>query len=189
MNRSTLRDVAVFVLLVAIGVLGRWGQPEWSFTPIAAVTIFGGFYFGRRFAALLVPLAVFGISNMALPAYGSCGVMLTIYATMTMSVALGWMLRRPSCGLVKVAQWSAVGLVPATVFYVVSNLAVWYFNGALFGYEPTLAGLTACYAAAIPFFRTMLVGDLFYVSVLFGVHALATQLATRQLKLAEAKVQ
>ncbi len=71
--RQTLRDVLVFALLIAIGVVGRWAQPDWCFTPIAAVAVFAGFYFSRIGVALLVPLAVLGISDLVLPAYGSGG--------------------------------------------------------------------------------------------------------------------
>lgn len=37
----------------------------------------------------------------------------------------------------------------------------------------TLEGLLSCYAAAIPFFRNTLLGNLGYVAVLFGSFALA----------------
>ncbi len=45
--------------------------------------------------------------------------------------------------------------------------------GAL--YPKTLAGLEACFVAAIPFFRNTLVGDLFYTAVLFGGFQLLEQ--------------
>ena len=35
-RQRNLQDLLVFFLLVAIGVAGRWGQPEWCFTPTAA---------------------------------------------------------------------------------------------------------------------------------------------------------
>ena len=35
-------------------------------------------------------------------------------------------------------------------------------------YPKTLAGLSACYAAAIPFFRNTLAGDLVFSVVMFG---------------------
>jgi hypothetical protein len=36
-----------------------------------------------------------------------------------------------------------------------------------------MAGLEACYVAAIPFFQNTLAGDLFYASLLFGGFAVA----------------
>jgi hypothetical protein len=35
-------------------------------------------------------------------------------------------------------------------------------------YPHDIAGLEACYVAAIPFFQNTLAGDLFYVTLLFG---------------------
>ena len=46
-RQQTVQDLLVFALLVAIGVAGRWGQPEWCFTPTAAAAIFAGYYFSR----------------------------------------------------------------------------------------------------------------------------------------------
>jgi hypothetical protein len=41
-------------------------------------------------------------------------------------------------------------------------------------YQPlSLESLTRCYTLAIPFFRNSLLGDLTYVTVLFGSYALA----------------
>ena len=37
-NRDSLRELTVFALLLAIGVLGRWYELAWNFTPLAAVT-------------------------------------------------------------------------------------------------------------------------------------------------------
>jgi len=34
--------------------------------------------------------------------------------------------------------------------------------------SPTFSGLLSCYAAGIPFFKNTLLGDIFYVGVLFG---------------------
>jgi hypothetical protein len=61
-------------------------------------------------------------------------------------------------------------LVPALVFFVVTNFAVWAFES---DYSRSAAGLLACYVAAVPFFRWMLMGDVFYLVVLFGCAALA----------------
>jgi hypothetical protein len=46
-------------------------------------------------------------------------------------------------------------------------------------YAHSLAGLGACYVAAIPFFQNTVAGDLFYAVLLFWGFALAEQLAPR----------
>jgi hypothetical protein len=81
-QEQNLQDLVVFFLLVAIGVAGRWGQPEWCFTPIAAASLFAGLYFSRVGVALLVPIATLGISDVLLPPYNSIPVLLATYAIM-----------------------------------------------------------------------------------------------------------
>lgn len=56
-------------------------------------------------------------------------------------------------------------------FFLVSNFAVWAVWAM---YPKTLAGLGACYVAALPFFRNALAGDLAWTAVFFGAPVLAT---------------
>jgi hypothetical protein len=170
-NRNqTIRDFSVFVLLVAIGVAGRWGQPEWCFTPTAAVAIFAGCYFARLSIAALVPIAILGISDLALASHDNLAVMLVTYAAMTVPVLFGrWLANSRGAGST-VARLAICGLLPATLFWLLSNFAVWAFQS---DYEKTWVGLVHCYAMAVPFFRWMIAGDVFYLAVLLGCGALA----------------
>jgi hypothetical protein len=164
-------DLSVFVLLIAIGVAGRWNQPWWCFTPTAAAAIFAGFYFSRAAIAVLVPLAILGISDQVLPAYNNIPVLIATYVVMTVPVWLGRMLReRPSGWVAAVWHWAVCGILPATLFFLVSNFAVWAFQS---DYEKSLEGLELCYLRALPFYRWMLAGDVFYIAVLFSCWALA----------------
>jgi hypothetical protein len=163
-------DLLVFALLVATGVVGRWGQPEWCFTPIAAAAVFAGFYFSRLAVAALVPISILAISDLVLPSYNSFPVMQATYAAMTLPVWCGRMLRGEHRGWGLAGRWLLCGLAPATLFFVMSNFAVWAFQS---DYERSLSGLTQCYVAAVPFYRAMLAGDVFYMVVLFGCWALA----------------
>ena len=169
-NRDSLRDIIVLIVLVAIGVFGRWAQPVWSFSPIAAVTIFAGFYFSRWPIAAMVPVASLAISDQLLPAHDHVGVLLTTYVAMVFPVVLGRMLRHDGSRTTKAVRWAFCGLVPATLFYLVTNFAVWAFKS---NYEKTWAGLAQCYWAAVPFYRWMLAGDVFYLVLIFGCYALA----------------
>lgn len=164
-RHQNLQDLFVFCLLVAIGVAGRWGQPQWCVTPTAAAAVFAGFYFARIGIAAMVPLAILAISDLLLPAYDSVAVLLATYAVMVLPVWLGRLLRNEDRQVATAVKMALCGLVPAITFYIVSNFAVWAF---LSDYDKSLAGLVECYVAAVPFFRWMLIGDVFYMSVLAG---------------------
>jgi hypothetical protein len=86
-RQELARDLLVFGLLVAIGVAGRWGQPDWEFTPLAAAAVFAGWYFQQAAIAALVPITILAISDLLLPAYDSLGVLVVKYAMMTLPVA------------------------------------------------------------------------------------------------------
>jgi hypothetical protein len=174
MNRDrqqNLQDLLVFALLIAIGVAGRWGQPEWCFTPTAAAAIFAGLYFSRVAIAVLVPISILAVSDLLLPAYDSIPVMIATYAVMIVPVWFGRLQRGERSLWSAASRWILFGLLPATVFYLVSNFAVWAFQSS---YEKSLAGLAHCYLAALPFYRWMLAGDVFYLALLLGCLAVAS---------------
>jgi hypothetical protein len=170
-RQRNLQDLLVFFLLIAIGVAGRWGQPQWAVTPTAAAAIFAGLYFSRLAIAALVPLAILAITDLMLPAYDSIPVMLATYAIMTLPVCLGRMQRCDQPRWLAGSKWALFPFVPATAFYIVTNFAVWAFQSS---YEKSLAGLGQCYLAAVPFYRWMLAGDLFYLAIFLACWAIAT---------------
>ena len=81
-------------------------------------------------------------------------------------VGIGFLLRQRQG--VKPVAWAV--LAASVLFFLLTNLGVWAVSGL---YPKTLQGLMACYTAAIPFFRSTLIGNIFYSTLLFGCFALA----------------
>jgi hypothetical protein len=90
-----------------------------------------------------------------------------------MAVLIGTLLKD------KVSPLRVVGasLAGSVSFFVVSNFAVWAVYNM---YPHTLAGLGACYVAAIPFFRGTVASDLLYSAAIFSVPVL-TAMIQRQI--------
>jgi hypothetical protein len=65
-------------------------------------------------------------------------------------------------------------LASATSFFILVDFALWAGSGM---YPHTLAGLEACYVAAIPFYRNDLVSTALTAGALFGLPVLAARLA------------
>ena len=181
-RQRNLQDLLVFFLLIAIGVAGRWGQPEWCFTPTAAAAIFAGVYFNRLAIAAMVPIAILAISDLMLPAYNSIPVLLATYAIMTLPVCFGRLQQREQPRWLTASKWVLFSILPATLFYIVSNFAVWAFQSS---YEKSLGGLIQCYWAAVPFYRWMLAGDLFYLTVLLACWMIAGAVSFRAQPIAD----
>jgi hypothetical protein len=64
-------------------------------------------------------------------------------------------------------------LASATSFFLISNFVVWAGSHM---YPRTLAGLGACYTAAIPFYRNDLVSTAITAGALFGLPVLAAKI-------------
>ena len=82
--------------------------------------------------------------------------MATVYATVALIVVIGWSLSGARSPL----RIGAAAIASSILFFVITNFGMWLFSGF---YPRTLAGLEACYVAAIPFFQNTVAGDLFYV--------------------------
>jgi hypothetical protein len=175
MNRETVRELVVFALLLAFGVVGRWLEPAWNFTPLAAVTALGAFYFRSWLPAVLLPLAILTISDLALSPHDSLLVQVSVHVMAIIPLALG-RAARSAGGWKQAALWGMCGFVPATTFFLITNFAVWASKSL---YAPTLGGLLDCYVRGLPFYRTMLAGDLCYVALMTACLAAAHMLEPR----------
>jgi hypothetical protein len=150
--------------LVIVGVVLRVVPHPWNFAPIGAIALFGGARFERRSFAIFFPLATMFIGDSII---GFHSMMPVIYATYALIAVIGMLLRdRP-------ASIPAVGgcaVLSATIFYLLTNFAVWATGTT---YAKTMAGLIACYIAAIPFFGNTLASDLIFTALFFGIFALS----------------
>ena len=179
MNRELRRELLVFASLVAFGALGRQPelQPAWNFTPLAAATMLGAYYFRSLLPSILLPLSILTVANLCLAPHDNLWVPISVYAMSLLPVALGRAARGAE-GWRRAACWGMCGFVPATTFFVVTNFAVWASRSM---YPTTLAGLADCYVRALPFYRTMLAGDVCYVSLMAACLAAAQLLERRTL--------
>jgi hypothetical protein len=65
-------------------------------------------------------------------------------------------------------------LVSSTSFFVLSNFAVWVGSNM---YPHSVAGLAACYVAAIPFYANDVMSTAVTAGALFGLPALARDIS------------
>ena len=151
------RLLALIAAIFAAAVLRLVPHPP-NFTPIGAMALFSGAYLGRRAAAFAAPLGALLLSDLVLGFYHG-------QATVYFSVALIVMVGIVALGRVSPLRVGAAALASSVLFFVITNFGMWLFSGF---YPRTLAGLEACYVAAIPFFQNTVAGDLFYATLLFG---------------------
>ena len=166
-SRRSLAPAALFAALVALGIASRFAQDvcPWippNFHAVAGTALFAGFLFRSRAVACAVPLVTMLISDRWFGGY-EMGVMIAVYGSLLVPALLGeWLARR-------LAPLRVVGasLVSSTLFFLVTNLAVWAT-----WYPHTAAGFARCYLLALPFFGYTAAGDLVFACGLFGLYCL-----------------
>ena len=161
MTANHARLAAILTAIFVAAALRLVPHPP-NFTPIGAMALFGGAYFGRRALAFAAPLGALLLSDAAIGFHSG---MPYVYGSVALIVLIGWVVAKRMAPL----TIAAAVLASSVLFFAVTNFGTWA-TGEL--YPPSLAGLAACYVAAIPFFQNTLAGDLLYSALLFGGFAL-----------------
>jgi hypothetical protein len=161
-------------LLIVLAVLSRVVPfPGMNFTAVGA----GLLYFGAR-----RPLR-----EMALPVLALMGTdfYLTVFAyhypwhTSGYLITWAWYAAVVVLGRILLSKRVTVTRVlggpvlASTSFFAISNYAVWVGSAM---YPHTMAGLGACYAAALPFYRNDLLSTTLITVVAFGAPALVAKM-------------
>lgn len=158
---------ATWCVLVAISVVGRLWQPVPNVTPLAGAAIVAGAVFANPLVAATVPVAALVISNLVLPGYGGGTNGWVMMALVTLCLTWPVLLGRLA-GMSRSASsqsWALIGggLASSLVFFLVTNAAHWWLSS---DYPHTAAGLLTCYAAGLPFYRWMPIGDVVWTLAL-----------------------
>lgn len=161
-SRLDARTMAIIAAIIIAAGMRLIPHPP-NFSPVAAMALFSGAYLERRALGFLAPLGALFLSDIFLGFYP---LIVVVYGSVALIVCLGWMLS-PRRSAPNVALAAVSGSV---LFYLITNFAVWAVSDM---YPKTMAGLMACYAAAIPFFQNSLAGDLFFTAILFGGFTIA----------------
>lgn len=158
------------ILAVAARVLAGTGTLSlYGFTPLCASLLFFGSRAPRKQFWAPVALLI------------GCDVYLNLFRynmSITWDQTVIWAWYAAVCffglflrGRIKPLWVGAAAIGSSVSFFVISNFAVWLAGNV--AYPKTLAGLSACYVAAIPFFRNDLISNLLFSSVFFAIPALA----------------
>jgi len=149
---------------IAAGVIIRILPHLPNFAPIAAMALFGGTYLNKKYA-LIIPLAALLISDLFIGFYNPW-IMLSVYGSFALIGLIGLWLKNHKT----VTNVLGASIFGSIIFFLISNFAVWAVPGKLALYPQTWQGLIQCYTMGLPFFRNTLLGDLFYVGVMFGLY-------------------
>ena len=142
----------VLISFIIVAVLVRLIPHPPNVAPITAVALFTGTHFSRKHWAMLMPILAMLVTDVFL---GFSMITPIVYLAFVGVTALGFVLKKMNIGTV---------LLSSLLFFVVTNLGVWFLY-----YPLTPEGLMTCFTLALPFFGYAVVGDLFFsAALLFG---------------------
>jgi hypothetical protein len=176
-NKINLR-FGIISMIILVAAMSRLIPHPANFAPIGGMALFGAGYYSKRYWAFIIPIVSMWISDLILNnvVYGEyfnsfvwfySGSLFT-YGAFALIVLFGIL----ALGKIRIPALALSALSASVIFFTVSNFGVWLSSDM---YPHTAAGLGACYAAGIPFFKNTVAGDLFYTALLFGAFELSAR--------------
>ena len=153
-------DLLLVAFLIGLDIAARLLPHAPNFTPLAASTLFAAVMLRHRALALLVPLIAMPLSDLLIGP-DDWRIRTVVYSAMLLPFLAGLLARRYRLTVTVVPAMLSCSLL----FFATTNFAVWAFSGI---YSLDMAGLVACYVAALPFLKYTVACDLLWALSLFG---------------------
>jgi hypothetical protein len=169
------KKYAFIIALLVIGIASRFIPHYPNFTAIGSMALLAGGMLRKPHLALALPILALFVSDLIINNVMYPGATFTlfykgalyIYAAIVLSVLLARLVRR-----LNVKNYIALSILSSILFFMITNFGVWQ-SGTL--YPPTMGGLMACYAAALPYALSHLLGTVFYGGVIMVAYNALTQ--------------
>jgi hypothetical protein len=159
-NKKYTKNTIFIICLIVLAFGWRIINHNYQFAPnlelVTAVSVLSAIIFGWRIA-LIVPITTMIISDIII---GNSSIFIFTWGSFAI-IGLSAVVLRKLNTKPKIQILSSVGFAVAStfLFFVITNFGVW-----LQGWYPmTWAGLVDCFVMAIPFYRTMLIGNIILV--------------------------
>lgn len=166
MNKSILKKVCLVVVLIVLAVAWRVINHNLQLAPnlelITVVSVMAAVIIGWK-AALVVPITSMILSDLII---GNSSIFIFTWGSFVI-IGLGALLLRKLSQKPKSQILYSVGFAIASsfLFFAVTNFGVW----AQGWYPATWSGLINCFTMAIPFYRTMLIGNVILVPTAIAI--------------------
>ena len=182
-----IRFISLVAITLLVGLFRVFSHAESlqvlaNLSPVGALALFGGHYFQNRIKAQLLPILSLFLSDVLMmrifyPEYSN-GLLYDgwywTYGAFVLMVFMGEKMKK-----VNFKNLILASLVTALCHWLITDLGVWLSGGLDIGtglpYTRDWAGLLRCYVLAIPFMKTLFLGNLIFGIILFGGFELVQQ--------------
>ena len=171
------KNIALTAFLISVAVGWRIINHNYSIAPnlelITAVSVLAAIIIGWK-AAIIVPLISMILSDLII---GNSSIFVFTWGAFAI-IGLGSLVLRKVNNKPKAQIVYSLGFAVASsfTFFIITNFGVW----AQGWYPATLAGLITCYTVALPFYRTMLIGNMIIVPIAVYVWQLVKARETKK---------
>lgn len=155
--------------LMVLAISTRFVPHIPNFTAVGSVALLGGFWMRGKGIFILLPLLLLFLSDIALnmlfyQSYSGISTILYpgmgfVYTGHLAMIAWGnYLVKNPTK-----LSWLGHAAGANLVFFLLSNFGVWYGNPSI---PQNILGLFTAYAAAVPFYFSMLLGTITYGAIM-----------------------
>lgn len=159
-NSNIMKQNIISISLALSGIILRLLPHEPNMTPITAIVFASALYLGKKWS-LALPITIIFVSDLIIGFY-DWKIMLSVYGSFVLIAFLSWVVQKHRTFFT--ITMTVFG--SSAIFFLVTNAAVWAFSS---WYEKSFSGLLYAYELGLPFWRNMLVGDIFYTAILVGI--------------------
>ncbi|MFW5656934.1 MAG: DUF6580 family putative transport protein [Bacteroidota bacterium] len=172
MRKINLRTGLLISMIAGIAICRLIPHPA-NFSPVGAMALFGGAYFTKKWQAYLIPLAALFVSDIFVNYLILQEWMLfhSVAFWVYGALAVNVLLARKLIKKIRIIHIAGTGLLGSLLFFAITNFGVWYTD-VYHMYPDTPQGLAMCLTAGIPYLWRTMAGDLFFITVLFGMFEL-----------------
>ena len=168
-NKTLITKIAIATSLIAVAVGWRLLNHNYNFAPnlefITVAAVMAAIILGARWA-IIVPLLSMVVSDLFI---GNSAIFMFTWGSFAIIGAGAILLKKLNDQPGKQIAFSAgFAIASSFAFFVITNFGVWIQGW----YPATLAGLINCFTMAIPFYRTMIIGNLIIVPTAVAIYQL-----------------
>ena len=168
-NKTLITKIAIATGLMAIAISWRIINHNYNFAPnlefVTVAAVMAAIMLGARWA-IIVPLTSMIVSDLVI---GNSSIFMFTWGAFAVigagAILLKKLNNRPGK---QIAASSGFAIISSLAFFAITNFGVW----AQGWYPATLAGLQTCFTLAIPFYRTMIIGNLIIIPAVVGLYQL-----------------
>ena len=189
---KTNNKMIVVVLLMIIGSFARLIPHVPNFTPTEGITIFGVAFLGRKYLSIILPCILIYLTDFVINNTFARSFFTEVDGTVWYSnymifnlISLVLVVFTTSTILKKIniVTVALSAILASIIFFLISNFGALFSPASL--YIKDFSGLMQSYLAGLPFFRTSLLSNLMFTTIIFGSYYFINSISA--IKLAKVK--